>query len=34
VGKGAVRYALLTSDYGVKWDYDAGNACTFGGCKE
>lgn len=34
VGKGAVRYALLTSDYVVKWDYDAGNACTFGGCKE
>lgn len=34
VGRGAVRYALLTSDYVVKWDYDADNACTFGGCKE
>ena len=34
VEMGAVRYALLTSDYVVKWDYDADNACIFGGCKE
>lgn len=29
---GAVRYALITSDYVIKWDYDANAANEYGGC--
>lgn len=31
---GAVRRALITSDYVIKWDYDAENRHNFGGCRE
>ena len=31
---GAVRNALITSDYVIKWDYDAANRRLFGGCRE
>lgn len=30
---GAVRIALLTSDYVIKWDYDSVNASFVGGCR-
>lgn len=29
---GAVRYVLITSDYVIKWDYNANNAEEYGGC--
>ncbi len=32
--RGATRYALITSDYVIKWDYDPRWVRKFGGCKE
>lgn len=34
VGRGAVRYALLTSDYVIKWNHDEEMVHNFGGCEE
>lgn len=32
--QGAVRRALITSDYVIKWDYNKNNSKCFGGCKD